>query len=70
MHRGHAESDGEFQALHAMLRLWRLTAASCSEPGFEDRLGRFREAVRADSLEGSVPIEEIVPDWSERPNQR
>ena len=59
-----------YQALHAMLRLWRLTAASCSDPGFDERLGRFREAVRAGSLEGSVPIEQIVPDWSGRLNQR
>jgi hypothetical protein len=51
-----------------MLRLWRLTAASYSEPSFEGRLGRFREAVQVGNLEGSVPIEEIVPDWSGRLN--
>jgi hypothetical protein len=53
-----------------MLRLWRLTAIGYSEPGFEGRLGSLREAVRAGSLEGSVPIEELVPDWSGRLNQR
>ena len=58
------------QALHAMLRLWRLTAFGYSEPGFEGRLGSLREAVRAGSLDGSVPIEDIVPDWSGRLNQR
>ena len=59
-----------YQALHAMLRLWRLTAVGYSEPGFEGRLGSLREAVRAGRLEGSVPIEELVPDWSGRLNQR
>jgi hypothetical protein len=29
-----------------------------------------REAVRTGSLEGSVPIEEIVPDWPARLNRR
>jgi hypothetical protein len=58
------------QALPAMLRLWRLTAAGYSEPGVEGRLATLRKALRAGSLEGSVPIEEIVPDWSSRLNQR
>ena len=55
-----------YRALHALLRLWRLTAAAYSEPGFEARLASVREAVRAGSLEGSVPIEEIVPNWPAR----
>jgi hypothetical protein len=29
-----------------------------------------REAVLAGNLEGSVPIEEIVPDWPARLNRR
>jgi hypothetical protein len=37
---------------------------------FEARLGSVREAVRAGSLEGSVPIEEIVPDWPGRLHRR
>jgi hypothetical protein len=40
-----------------------------SEPGFEARLGSAREAVRT-GLEGSVPIEEIVPDWPARLSRR
>ncbi len=59
-----------YRALHDLLRLWRLTAAACSEPGFEARLASVREAVLAGSLEGSVPIEEIVPDWPARLNRR
>jgi hypothetical protein len=59
-----------YRALHALLRLWRLTAAAYSEPGFEARLASVREAVRAGSLEGSVPIEEIVPNWPARLNRR
>jgi hypothetical protein len=59
-----------YRALHDLLRLWRLTAAAYSEPGFEARLGSVREAVRAGSLEGSVPIEEIVPDWPGRLHRR
>ncbi|HEY6297787.1 MAG TPA: DUF6247 family protein [Streptosporangiaceae bacterium] len=59
-----------YRALHDLLRLWRLTAAACSEPGFEVRLASVRAAVLADSREGSVPIEEIVPDWPARLNRR
>ena len=59
-----------YRALHDLLRRWRLTAAAYSAPGFEARLGRMREAVRTGSLEGSVPIEEIVPDWPERLNRQ
>jgi hypothetical protein len=50
--------------------LWRLTAAAYSEPGFEARLAGVREAALAGSLEGSAPIEEIVPDWPARLNHQ
>jgi hypothetical protein len=59
-----------YRGLHALLRLWRLTAAAYSAPGFEDRLASVREAVRTGSLEGSAPVEEIVPDWPARLNRR
>ena len=59
-----------YRALHDLLRLWRLTAAAYSESGFEARLAGVREAALAGSLEGSVPIEEIVPDWPARLNRR
>jgi hypothetical protein len=59
-----------FRALHDLLRLWRLTAAAYSEPGFEARLAIVRDSVRDGSLEGSVPIEEVVPDWPARLNHR
>src|SRR5580658_5301415 len=49
-----------YRALHDLLRLWRLTAAAYSEPGFEARLGAVREAVWSGGLAGTVPIEEIV----------
>lgn len=54
--------DG-YRHLHDVLRLWRLTAVAHSDPGFADRLAAVRDAVRTGSTEGSVPIEEIVPDW-------
>ena len=59
-----------YRALHDLLRLWRLTAAACSEPGFEACLASAREAVLAGSLEGSAPIEKIVPDWPARLHPR
>ena len=59
-----------YRALHDLLRLWRLTAAAYSEPGFEARLASVREAVLAGSPEGSMPIEEIVPDWPARLNRQ
>jgi len=55
-----------YRALYDLLRLWRLTAAAYSEPGFEARLAGVREAVLASSLKGTVPIDEIVPDWPRR----
>jgi hypothetical protein len=59
-----------YRALHDLLRVWRLTAVAYSEPGFEARLAGVREAALAGSLEGSVPIEEIVPDWPARLHRR
>ena len=59
-----------YRDLHDLLRRWRLTAAAYSAPGFEARLGSVREAVRTGNLEGSVPIEEIVPDWPARLNRQ
>lgn len=61
-----AQQVGGYRKLHDLLRLWRLTAAAYSDPGFGERLGAVREAVRTGSLEGSVPIEEIVPGWHSR----
>jgi hypothetical protein len=55
-----------YRALHDLLRLWRLVAVQYSDPTFETRLEQFREAVRTGNLEGSVPIEDIVPDWPDR----
>ena len=45
-------------------------ATAYSEPGFGARLEAVREAARTGSLEGSVPIEDIVPDWPDRLNRR
>jgi hypothetical protein len=61
-----ARQVGGYRQLHEVLRLWRLVAASQSDPGFEDRLAAVREAVRTGSLEGSVPIEDVVPGWAGR----
>lgn len=58
-----ARQVGGYRQLHDVLRLWRLTAVSQSDPGFEDRLAAVRAAVEAGSLEGSVPIEDVVPGW-------
>jgi Family of unknown function (DUF6247) len=56
-----ARQVGGYRQLHDVLRLWRLTAASQSDPGFADRLAAVREAIRTGSVEGSVPIEDVVP---------
>jgi hypothetical protein len=61
-----ARQVGGYRQLHDVLRLWRLTAASQSDPGFADRLAAVSEAARTGSLEGSVPIEEVVPGWPGR----
>ena len=55
-----------YRALHDFLRLWRLRAIARSDPSFETRLDRVREAARTGSKEGMVPIEDIVPDWPDR----
>ena len=57
--------DG-YRQLHDLLRRWRLSAAAYSAPGFEERLQAVQEAIRTGSLDGSVPIEEIVPGWPDR----
>src|SRR5580698_328675 len=61
-----ARQVGGYRQLHEVLRLWRLTAVSQSDPGFEDRLAAVRTAVAVGSLEGSVPIEDVVPGWPGR----
>jgi hypothetical protein len=57
--------DG-YRQLHDVLRRWRLSVAAFSAPGFDERLQAVHEVVRTGSLEGSVPIEEIVPGWPDR----
>ncbi len=61
-----ARQVGGYRQLHDLLRLWRLTATAHSDPGFEERLRAVRQAVRAGSVEGSAPIEQIVPGWPDR----
>jgi hypothetical protein len=61
-----ARQVGGYRQLHDLLRLWRLTAVAHSDPGFAGRLEAVREAVRAGSVAGSVPIEEAVPGWPAR----
>jgi hypothetical protein len=63
---GAARQVGGYRQLHDVLRLWRLTAAAHSDPGFARRLEAVREAVRAGSLDRSVPVEEAVPGWPGR----
>jgi Family of unknown function (DUF6247) len=61
-----ARQVGRYRQLHDLLRRWRLSAVAYSAPGFEERLHAVQEAVRTGSLEGSVPIEEVVPGWPDR----
>ena len=63
--RAASEPENYRRLLH-LLRLWRLRAIAYSAPGYEDRLAAFREAVRTGDLSGSVPIENLVPDWPGR----
>lgn len=59
-----------YRVLHDLLRLWRLRAIAHSKPGFESRLEQVRDAVRDGSLEGSLPIEDVIPDWPDRLRRR
>jgi hypothetical protein len=63
-------ADPLCQALHDLLRLWRLRAIARSDPTFETRLERASEAMRTGSREGAVAIEDIVPDWPDRLRRR
>lgn len=56
-----ARRPEQYWQLHHLLRLWRLRAAAYSDPEFDTRL----EAARLGS-EDQVPIEQVIPDWSER----
>lgn len=60
---GAASQVGGYRQLHDVLRLWRLTAAAHSDPGFAVRLAAVREAVSAGSLAGSLPIGDAIAGW-------
>ena len=60
-----ARRPQQYHELHHLLRLWRLRAAACSDPGYEARLQAMQDAVRTGRREGT-PIEDVVPDWAER----
>ncbi|MFB4301217.1 DUF6247 family protein [Actinomadura sp. NTSP31] len=57
--------DG-YRRLHDLLRRWRLAAAAMADPAFAESVDQVREAARTGDLDGAVPIEDLVPDWSER----
>jgi hypothetical protein len=59
-----ARRPEQYRQLHQVLRLWRLSAAAFSDPGYETRRQAAGEAVRGGRR--GTPIEEIVPDWAER----
>jgi hypothetical protein len=60
-----ARRPEHYHELHRLLRLWRLRAAAYSDPGYESRLQAMQDAVRT-GRRGGTPIEEVVPDWTER----
>jgi hypothetical protein len=60
-----ARRPERYHELHHLLRLWRLRAAAYSDPGYEARRQAVQDAVHTGRREGT-PIEDIVPDWSER----
>ena len=60
----YARRPEEYRQLHRLLRLWRLSAATFSDPGYEARRQAVEESVRTGRR--GTPIEEIVPDWDER----
>ena len=59
-----ARRPEEYRQLHHLLRLWRLSAAAFSDPGYEARREAVEESVRTGRR--GTPIGEIVPDWDER----
>jgi uncharacterized protein DUF6247 len=58
-----ARQVGGYRQLHDLLRLWRLSAAALFRPRVG---GASAGRARTGSLEGSVPVEEIVPGWPDR----
>jgi Family of unknown function (DUF6247) len=60
-----ARRPEHYHELHHLLRLWRLRAAACSDPGYDARLQAMQDAVRTGRRDGT-PIEDVVPDWAER----
>jgi hypothetical protein len=54
-----------YRQLAKLLRLWRLRAAMYSRPGFAEHA-----AVAGTSRPDDVPIEDLVPDWRFRLEQR
>jgi hypothetical protein len=60
-----ARQPDQYRGLRHLLRLWRLRAVAYSDPGYAARLQAIEDAVRTGRRDGT-PIEEVVPDWSER----
>jgi hypothetical protein len=60
-----ARQPRQYQALHHLLRLWRLRAVAYSDPGYETSLAAVQDAARVGRQDGT-PIEEIVPDWDQK----
>lgn len=56
---------GAYRELARVLRRWRLRAVMYSRPGFTERA-----AASATSRPDDVPVEELVPDWQARLDQR
>jgi hypothetical protein len=63
---GAARKVGGYRELHDLLRLWRLTAAAASDPGFGERLSAVHEAIAAGSLDGSASLAEVIAARSAR----
>ena len=55
-----ARKVGGYRQLHDLLRLWRLTAAATSDPGFDGRLAAAREALASGSRDGSATLAEVI----------
>jgi hypothetical protein len=56
-----AHDPAGYQRLRRLLHVWSLTAVAASQPGYYEEFA----AVRAGSAT-TVPVADVIPDWTER----
>jgi hypothetical protein len=60
-----AHDPAGYEQLRRLLHVWRLAVIATGQPGYYEELA----AARAGTTSATVPISDVIPDWSERAAQ-